>query len=181
MWKLAEKGEYERLHEYIGKLRPLEKDRHRQWTQNLILDMILEYKLLAMEKKKILYEIKTDMIGEIALADKELCILLGNLLDNAIEACEKLEEEKRMVKIEVRKHHSMFMLRSTCTGKKGNLPDDQKRRQNAWIWDSQCKKNSQKPWRSVSIRLKRGEFLCENPDTSCNLSESSVKLQYYSA
>lgn len=33
------------------------------------------------------------MIGEIALADKELCILLGNLLDNAIEACEKLEEE----------------------------------------------------------------------------------------
>ena len=61
MWKLAEKGEYERLHKYIGKLRPLEKDRHRQWTQNLILDMILEYKLLAMEKKKILYEIKTDM------------------------------------------------------------------------------------------------------------------------
>ena len=110
MWKLAEKGEYERLHKYIGKLRPLEKDRHRQWTQNLILDMILEYKLLALEKKKILYEIKTDMIGEIALADKELCILLGNLLDNAIEACEKLEEEKRMVKIEVRKHHSMFML-----------------------------------------------------------------------
>ena len=50
------------------------------------------------------------MIGEIALADKELCILLGNLLDNAIEACEKLEEEKRMVKIEVRKHHSMLML-----------------------------------------------------------------------
>ena len=25
MWKLAEKGEYERLHKYIGKLRPLEK------------------------------------------------------------------------------------------------------------------------------------------------------------
>lgn len=46
------KGEYERLHKYIGKLRPLEKDRHRQWTQNLILDMILEYKLLAMEKRK---------------------------------------------------------------------------------------------------------------------------------
>lgn len=110
MWKLAEKGEYERLHEYLGKLQPQEKDRHRQWTQNLILDMILEYKLLAMEKKKILYEIKTDVIGEIALADKELCVLLGNLLDNAIEACEKLEEEKRQIKIEVRKHYSMFML-----------------------------------------------------------------------
>lgn len=110
MWKLAEKGEYERLHEYLGKLQPQEKDRHRQWTQNLILDMILEYKLLAMEKKNILYEIEADVIGEITLADKELCILLGNLLDNAIEACEKLEEEKRKVKIEVRKHHAMFML-----------------------------------------------------------------------
>ena len=74
MWKLAEKGEYERLHKYIGKLRPLEKDRHRQWTQNLILDMILEYKLLAMEKKKILYEIKTDMIGEMQIKNCAFCL-----------------------------------------------------------------------------------------------------------
>ena len=51
MWKLAEKGEYERLHKYIGKLRPLEKDRHRQWTQNLILDMILEYSCLPWKKE----------------------------------------------------------------------------------------------------------------------------------
>mgnify|MGYP000261371316 CR=1 FL=1 len=99
MWKLAEKGEYERLHKYIGKLRPLEKDRHRQWTQNLILDMILEYSCLPWKKENFIMKLRTDMIGEIALADKELCILLGNLLDNAIEACEKLEEENNNLKI----------------------------------------------------------------------------------
>ena len=112
MWKLAEKGEYERLHKYIGKLRPLEKDRHRQWTQNLILDMILEYKLLAMEKKKILYEIKTDMIGEIALADKELCILLGNLLDNAIEASRKIEDPKIVIEMKMVKDYLSLTIRN---------------------------------------------------------------------
>ena len=72
MWKLAEQGEYERLHEYLEKLRPKENTKHRQWTQNKILDMILEYKLLVMEKKEIQHQIDSDIIGEISISDKEL-------------------------------------------------------------------------------------------------------------
>lgn len=52
MWKLAEKESMSvsiNISENCGRWK---KDRHRQWTQNLILDMILEYKLLAMEKRK---------------------------------------------------------------------------------------------------------------------------------
>lgn len=110
MWKLAEKGEYERLHEYLEKLRPEEKTEHRQWTQNPIIDMILEYKTLAMEKKQITYRVDSDIVGEISISDKELCSLFANLLDNAIEACEKLEQEERKVHIQIRKHNAMFML-----------------------------------------------------------------------
>lgn len=72
--------------------------------------MILEYKTLAMEKKQITYRVDSDIIGEISISDKELCSLFANLLDNAIEACEKLEQEERKVHIQIRKHNAMFML-----------------------------------------------------------------------
>ena len=40
----------------------------------------------------------------------ELAARVNKLYASLLSTIEKLEEEKRMVKIEVRKHHSMFML-----------------------------------------------------------------------
>lgn len=110
IWKLAEQGEYERLHEYLGKLWPQSRTGHRQWTQNQVMDMVLEHKILAMEKKEIKCQICSDIIGEISILDRELCSLFANLLDNAMEACEKLEKEERNISVEIRRHHAMLML-----------------------------------------------------------------------
>lgn len=110
IWKLAEQGEYERLHEYLGKLWPQSRTGHRQWTQNPVMDMVLEHKILAMEKKEIKCQICSDIIGEISILDRELCSLFANLLDNAMEACEKLEKEERNISVEIRRHHAMLML-----------------------------------------------------------------------
>lgn len=37
--------------------------------------------------------------GKIAVPDIELSVLIGNLLDNAMEACMKLPEEERFIRI----------------------------------------------------------------------------------
>lgn len=39
-----------------------------------------------------------------------MCSLFANLLDNAMEACEKLEKEERNISVEIRRHHAMLML-----------------------------------------------------------------------
>ena len=38
---------------------------------------------------------------ELSIEDVDLCVLLGNLLDNALEACEKIPEDQRFLRIYV--------------------------------------------------------------------------------
>lgn len=61
-------------------------------TGNVMADAILNSKL-ALAKKK---EIETDVTATIPegapLSDVELCVIVGNLLDNAMEACAGIED-----------------------------------------------------------------------------------------
>ena len=42
---------------------------------------------------------KAHVAKHIAIRDIDLCVIIGNLLDNAIEACEMLEEKERFIRI----------------------------------------------------------------------------------
>ena len=64
-------------------------------TGNRMTDAILNSKLTLAEENGL--EIKCDakLPELIPINQVDLCILLGNLIDNAIEACEKIEEKQR--------------------------------------------------------------------------------------
>ena len=69
-------------------------------TGNLMADAILNSKLSLMKEYHIRTEVSAHVPSKMCLTDTELCVLLGNLLDNAIEACRKVpEEEGRFIKI----------------------------------------------------------------------------------
>ena len=109
--KYTQEQDWKGLEEYLNELsRDMLDYNYQIWTGNHMLDMILNQKEKEAEKQKTQMQISTEVFTTLPFSDREIISLFGNLLDNAIEACEKLEEEKRMVKIEVRKHHSMFML-----------------------------------------------------------------------
>ena len=85
----CEKGESEKALQYIEKIRkPLEKIRRYVTFQDDILSIILNYKLESAVSKGILIETDIDDIGDIAVEEHDLCSIVSNLLDNAIEACE---------------------------------------------------------------------------------------------
>ena len=44
------------------------------------------------------------------VSDMDLCSLLGNLLDNAIEANCKFEQEKRKLQIEIKPYNNMLSI-----------------------------------------------------------------------
>ena len=62
-------------------------------TGNVTVDAILNSKLSLAEKKNIKTDV-TASVPETEVTDVELCVILGNLLDNAMEACLKIENEK---------------------------------------------------------------------------------------
>lgn len=63
-------------------------------------DAILNSKLSLMREYQIRTEVTAHVPAQMRITDTELCVLLGNLLDNAIEACQRVsEEEGRFIRI----------------------------------------------------------------------------------
>lgn len=69
-------------------------------TGNHAIDAILNSKLTLAEKNGLKIKCDVHLPGEISIRPIDLCVLLGNLIDNATEACEQLEkEEERFLRI----------------------------------------------------------------------------------
>lgn len=96
-------GEYRELSDYIRRLdEELTSIGKFIETGNLALDAILNGKIAMAREKKIEVNVKVVLPPKLPVADYELCVLLGNLLDNAIEGCESQQEgEKRFLRIYV--------------------------------------------------------------------------------
>lgn len=83
------------------------------------IDFMLDYKEGEGRKKEIRFEIEVNVLF-CPLKEDEMCILLGNLLDNAMEAAEKLPPQERSVFVKMRTENSMFFLeiRNAYIGKR---------------------------------------------------------------
>lgn len=95
------------LHKRIGEL---DEERNQVWTGLSYLDFIINYKKQIMDQKGIRFRLELD-VYEYPFKEADLGILLGNLLDNAIEACEKCAPGKREIYLHIWNIKYMFLLR----------------------------------------------------------------------
>lgn len=68
-------------------------------TGNVSMDAIVSSKLSIAAKRNIQVECTAKVPEQLQISDVDLCTIAGNLLDNAIESCEKVEQEKRFLRI----------------------------------------------------------------------------------
>lgn len=68
-------------------------------TGNVGLDAILSSKISIASKHDINVNYKAKIPEQLRVSDVHLCAVVGNLLDNAIEACEDVNPEKRFIRI----------------------------------------------------------------------------------
>lgn len=64
------------------------------YTENIALDSILSSKVKLAEEKGIKIQLDLNVLSDIKLSKVDICTVFGNLLDNSIEACEKIKEGK---------------------------------------------------------------------------------------
>ena len=94
--------------EYAAEIRELLKPLIPvQYTENPILNILLTDKESVMREKGISVTIKVDNVNRNFLAPIDITTIFGNLLDNAIEAAEKLEGEK-YISIKIGSYHKMI-------------------------------------------------------------------------
>lgn len=91
-----ENGENQRLKEYLEGLNAdlTEVDQVLK-TGNVMADAILNSKLSLARAKGIAVNTKAKVPDRMRISDVNLCAMLGNLLDNAIEACLRIEEPEK--------------------------------------------------------------------------------------
>lgn len=68
-------------------------------TGNIKVDAILNSKLALIKERNIAVDATAVVPEEIAISDIDLSVLIGNLMDNAMEACEKLPEKERFIRV----------------------------------------------------------------------------------
>lgn len=92
---IAERGNISELKNYLSEIDTKQKE-HTVYsnTENLIIDSIINSKLQYASEKGI--KVNADIIlpTHIKVNTDDMVIILGNLLDNAIEACEKVNTDK---------------------------------------------------------------------------------------
>lgn len=77
---------------------------------NLMMDAILNSKVTMMNQNMIRVNCKAILPEILSINDIDLCVIVGNLLDNAIEACREIPEEKRFIRIYAEIAKSQFYL-----------------------------------------------------------------------
>ena len=106
---LAGAGEYGEIEDYVRRMdETMQELEYKYVTGNAVTDVIINDKCRKAEKAGIRFDADFRYGGEIPAFD--LGIILNNLLDNAIEACEKLETGKGFVRLSLKRKKQFLIL-----------------------------------------------------------------------
>ncbi len=106
---LAGAGEYGEIGDYIRRMdETMQELEYKYVTGNAVTDVIINDKCRRAEKAGIRFDADFRYGGEIPVFD--MGIILNNLLDNAIEACEKLETGKGFVRLSLKRKKQFLIL-----------------------------------------------------------------------
>lgn len=103
-------GNIQGLHDYLEEISgQFERTKSVCWTGIKILDIILNQKKAYAEKQGIEVQIQIKSVDSIPLKESEICSLFGNLLDNALEACQRIEE-KKWIYVSIEQQNQMLFI-----------------------------------------------------------------------
>lgn len=99
-------------------------------TGNAMADAILNSKISLAKAKRIPVHADAHIPLALTTSDIDLCVILGNLFDNAIEASLKLPEDQRMIRIYMDMKNTQLYISFT------NLTADKKRQKTGRVFSS---------------------------------------------
>ena len=117
----ASNGEYAEIDKYLDMLD--EDLTHVETvirTGNRMADAILNSKLSLAMEKQIRVKAEAQIPVSLTISELDLCTVISNLLDNAIDACMELPVEERLIRIymEMKGNYLYFSIINTAGGKK---------------------------------------------------------------
>ena len=111
-----EEKEYDKLQTYVNEYRDSIPNGDRiRFCENHIINNILFYFASHAKEHNIDFSVQLSIPNNLNIADHEIAVLLGNLLENAIDACmnQKNSDRRIIVKGECNAHSLLFTIDNT--------------------------------------------------------------------
>lgn len=113
IYKLLNNKKINQAEDYVKQFVDAESCISSFWSGNQVLDYILNIKKKTAEKYNIDFTIDVDYINKLDISDKVICSIFTNLLDNAIEACNKISDKTKFVNVAIRKINNFIIIKVT--------------------------------------------------------------------
>ncbi len=108
----CQNGDYKELEDYLNCI--MEESAlfsTDNYTGNKSVDAVIRQLMIRAEKQQIKIEMEGKLPEETRAADYDLCTIIANLVKNAIEACEKIDEiSNRKIRIAVGAYHFQIFI-----------------------------------------------------------------------
>lgn len=91
----------------------IEASKKTVYSLHPVINALLCVKEDLAKDKGIHMEIHCTHSSDIGIADVDICSILGNLLDNAIEACEKIDTPDRMIIVDIHEKAGFLIIKIT--------------------------------------------------------------------
>mgnify|MGYP001035606039 CR=1 FL=1 len=101
------------LKEYIDNLNMVQFNlNEKRWTGDAAVNFIINNKIGECEKKGIEFEANIDFPVDSNIKTNDMVVILANLLDNAIEACDRIEQPvSKKIRLIIRRINSMLVIK----------------------------------------------------------------------
>ena len=102
LYHLLEENRVTDAKNYIETIqKPVQLLKKTSWTDNDVINAMLNDKIQLMENHGICYDVQADFPYNTGIEDADLCTILANLLDNAIKATTQLPEQTTPIEIRI--------------------------------------------------------------------------------
>ncbi len=113
-------GKYEEVNAYLRQLNDdLTQVDTAVKTGRVMVDAILNGKMNIAAQNGIPVNVKAVLPAGVTVSDVDLCVIIGNLLDNAVEENRKLPPEDRFIRVYIgKKNTQLYLAITNAAGKK---------------------------------------------------------------
>lgn len=120
---LVEHGDREKVQAYLEQIVGSSAlQGSRQLCENEVANAVVTAKAEAMERNGLIRDLQITLPPEPPVADTDLCALLGNALDNAMEAADKAGDKKIFMRCQADKGMLMLKVRNALAGDEREVP-----------------------------------------------------------
>ncbi len=107
---MADAGEWEQIRNYLEKAQDKIPNLDMRFSENRAADSVIGHYCALARRENVPFLTNIDLPAELPVDEMDMCLILSNLLENALEASERTDETKRQIKVEIYLHSGRLLL-----------------------------------------------------------------------